>query len=127
MARKWVLKAEAKDNAETEYRFSLEYYIFMEGTDYVVYCPALDISTCAKTYNEAVSSFYEMFQLHIECCVENGTLQDDLLSHGWRVHKKSITPPTVAFIMKKPEMKKLFGSHLSFERVVAPARIPVFA
>ena len=113
MARKWVLKAEAKDNAETEYRFSLEYYIFMEGTDYVVYCPALDISTCAKTYNEAVSSFYEMFQLHIECCVENGTLQDDLLSH--------------AFIMKKPEMKKLFGSHLSFERVVAPARIPVFA
>lgn len=29
--------------------------------------------------------------------------------------------------MKKPEMKKLLGSNLSFERVVAPARIPALA
>lgn len=127
MARKLVLKAEAKDDAATEYRFSLEFYIFREDANYVVYCPALDISTCAETYNDAISSFYEMFQLHVECCVENGTLQEDLLSHGWKVHKRSITPPAVTFIMKKPEMKKLLGSHLSFERVVAPARIPVFA
>ena len=82
MDKKFLLEAEAKDNTATEYRFSVEFYIFQEGDSYVAYCPALDISTCANTYNDAVSAFYEMFQLHIECCVESGTLHDDLLVHN---------------------------------------------
>ena len=82
---KLLLNANAVDNTSTEYRFSLEFFIFQENGKYVAYCPALDISTCADTYNEAISSFYEMFQLHIECCVESGTLYDDLLAHGWKM------------------------------------------
>ena len=127
MANKLILKAEAKDNAATEYRFSLEFYIFREDGNYIAYCPALDLSTCAETYNDAISSFYEMFQLHVECCVETGTLHDELLAHGWKFRKKSILPPAFTVLMKKPEMKKLLGSNLSFERVVAPARIPALA
>lgn len=127
MADKLILKAEAKDDKATEYRFSLEFYIFQEDQNYIAYCPALDLSTCAKTYNDAISSFYEMFQLHVECCIESGTLHDDLLAHGWKFRKKSILPPTFSVLMKKPEMKKLMGSNLSFERVVAPARIPALA
>lgn len=79
------------------------------------------------TYNEAVGNFYECFQMHIECCVEYGTLYDDLIAHGWKMREKSITPPTFATLMKKPEMKKLMDSSLSFERVVTPARLPAFA
>ena len=82
MDKKFLLEAEAKDNTATEYRFSVEFYIFQEGDSYVAYCHVLDISTCANTYNDAVSAFYEMFQLHIECCVESGTLHDDLLAHN---------------------------------------------
>lgn len=68
---------------DKEYRFSLDFVVFMEDGAYVAYCPSLDISTCANTYNEAISNFYEMFQLHIETCVECGTLHDDLVAHGW--------------------------------------------
>ena len=57
MADKLILKAEAKDNAATEYRFSLEFYIFREDGNYIAYSPALDLSTCAETYNDAISSF----------------------------------------------------------------------
>ena len=37
MANKLILKAEAKDNAATEYRFSLEFYIFREDGNYIAY------------------------------------------------------------------------------------------
>lgn len=124
---KLLLKANAVDNASTEYHFSIEFFIFQEDGNYVAYCPALDISTCASTYNDAISSFYEMFQLHVECCVESGTLYDDLLAHGWKLKKKNIQPPTLVSMMKKPEVKKLFSSNINFERVVAPARIPALA
>lgn len=128
MADKFLLKVGAKDNADTEYKFQIEFYVFrQEDGTYIAYCPALDISTCAETYNDTISDFYEMFQLHIECCVNSGTLNEDLLAHGWKVRKKSITPPSFSALMKKPEMKRLMESHVSFEKIVAPARIPVFA
>ena len=127
MAKKLILKTSAKDNAATEYRFQLEFYIFQENEVYIAYCPSLDISTSGDTFNDAVSNFYEMFQLHIECCIESGTLYDDLLAHGWKLKKKAIQPPTLLSMLKKPEMKKLFSSNISFERVVAPARIPMLS
>lgn len=111
----------------TEYHFLIEFFVFQEEQAYIAYCPALDLSTCAETYNEAIGNFYEMFQLHIETCLENGTLQEDLLAHGWKLRKKNIQPPTFTLLMKKPEMKKLLNSRINFERIVAPARIPVIA
>lgn len=52
----------------------------------------MDLSTSAGSYNEAVANFYEMFQLHIEICVDAGTLQEDLLSHRWKFRKGNIGP-----------------------------------
>ena len=79
--RTLILKSSATDKTETEYHFSIEFYVFQENSSYIAYCPSLDISTCAESYNEAISAFYEMFQFHIECCIENGTLHEDLLAH----------------------------------------------
>lgn len=127
MGNRIVMQSIIERNKSMEYRFSLEFYIFQENGSYIAYCPSLDISTCAKSYNEAISAFYEMFQLHIECCVENGTLYDDLVAHGWKIGKKTIFPPAFSSLMRKSEMKRLMNSSLNFERVVTPARIPAFA
>lgn len=108
-------------------RFALDFYVFLDEEAWVAYCPALDLSTCAATYNEAVGAFYEMFQLHIETCLETGTLHDDLLSHGWKVRKRDIVPPAFAVLIRKPEMKRLVNGDKSYERIVAPARIPAMA
>ena len=110
---------------QSEYRFSLEFFVFQENGLQIAYCPSLDISTSGTTFNEAVGNFYEMFQLYIECCVENNTLHDDLLAHGWKVQKKQMLPPTFAVLMRKPEMKKLMKGNIGYEKVVAPARIPM--
>ena len=110
---------------QSEYRFSLEFFVFQENGLQIAYCPSLDISTSGTTFNEAVGNFYEMFQLYIECCVENNTLHDDLLAHGWKVQRKQMLPPTFSVLMRKPEMKKLMKGNIGYEKVVAPARIPM--
>lgn len=110
-----------------ECRFALSFYVFQEGEAYVAYCPSLDISTCAPSHNEAVAAFFEMFQLHVECCLANGTLEADLLAHGWKLRKGEVLPPTFSALMRKPEMKRLMNGGTCYERVVAPARIPAFA
>lgn len=97
---KVLQRASAIDGDMTEYHFSIEFYIFREGESYIAYCPSLDISTCAETYNDTISSFYEAFQLYIECCVESGTLHDDLAEHGWKFQKKNLTPPKFSALMK---------------------------
>lgn len=69
-----------------EYTFHLDVFVFPdkdeEGT-LDAYCPALDLITTGTSIDEAIHNFCECFKLHIECCIEWGTLQDDLRTHGW--------------------------------------------
>lgn len=71
-----------------EYHLSVQFYVFKENENYIAYCPSLDLSTSGDTFNNAVSNSYEMLQLYIECCHENGTLSDDLKAHRWKVQHK---------------------------------------
>lgn len=120
------LETAAHDNEKREYRFKIEFYVFMDGGTYISYCPSLDLSTSGDTFNAAVGNFYEMFQLYIESCVENKTLYDDLTAHGWKMRAKAIQPPTFAVQMRKPEMKRLMRGGIGYEKIVAPAHIPAF-
>jgi predicted RNase H-like HicB family nuclease len=108
-----------------EFKLSIEFYVFVEDGLYISYCPSLDISTSGETYNEAIGNFYEMLQLHIECCTDNNTLYDDLKSHGWKLDGENILPPSFMTLMEKPEMSKLMQGNIGFEKIVTPARIPV--
>lgn len=118
-----ILEANANDDINREYRFRLECYVFMEGEVYISYCPSLDISTSGRTFNEAVSNFLECFQLHIEWCVEHKTLLEDLKSHGWRVRKSEIEPPSFSSLLRKTDIKHLISGSTSYEKVVLPARV----
>jgi predicted RNase H-like HicB family nuclease len=121
------LKAEAHGSENEEYKFMIEFYVFKEGENYIAYCPSLDLSTSAKTFNEAPLNFYEMFQLYVESCVDSKTLQLDLLAHGWRMKKETIEAPKFMVLMRKPEMKKLMQAGIGYEKMVVPVSIPSFA
>ena len=113
--------------SQGEYRFKIEFLVFQEDGTYIAYCPALDISSSGESFNEAVGNFYEMFQLHIECCIENNTLHDDLLAHGWVLEKEDVLPPQFSSLVGKKEVKRLLNNSIGFEKVVGTARIPAFA
>lgn len=110
-----------------EYRFTLEFLVFQEGDLLIAYCPSLDLSTSGASFNEAVGNFYEMFQLYLESCVENGTLMEDLAAHGWEKVSGTIQPPPFSSLVFKPEMKHIVDGHFGYEKVVTSARIPLHA
>ena len=91
--------------SQGEYQFKIEFLFFQEDGTYIAYCPALDISSPGESFNETVGNFYEMFQLHIECCIENNTLHDDLLAHGWVLEKEDVLPPQFSSLVSKKEVK----------------------
>lgn len=122
MAENLILNAKVTDDKATEYRFRLEFYVFQDDGVYIAYCPSMDLSTSGNSFNEAVENFYECFQPHVECCVDQGTLFDDLVAHGWKLSKKGIRPPSFTSLMRKPEMKRLLTGSLGYERIVTPAR-----
>ena len=121
------LKANVTDECNREYRFSIEFFVFQQDGAYIAYCPSMDISTSGKTFNEAVGNFHEMFQLHIECCIDNESLIQDFLNHGWKAKNMDLLPPKTSYLMKKPEMKRLMDSNIGFEKIVTPARISVLS
>lgn len=77
--------------------------VFKEGDMFVAYTPALDLSSCGRTYKEAQKNFNEAVTLFFEHCLEQGTLPDVLASLGW--HKP--TSPTNAW--RPPEVVGRFN------------------
>lgn len=116
-------KTTATDDQNRHYKFNIEFYVFAEKGQYIAYCPALDLSTSGADFNEAISAFYECFQLYIESCVDGETLIDDLMAHGWRRTKTSLQAPRFSTLLKKTEMKQLFNAGIGYEKIVTPAQI----
>jgi predicted RNase H-like HicB family nuclease len=57
---------------------------FKEGSTFVAYAPALDLSTCGDSFEEARRRFSEAADLYLEECLKRGTLEEALTSYGWR-------------------------------------------
>lgn len=109
------------------WHFNLNVLIFKDQDAYIAYCPSLDISTSGENYNEAISAFFEMLQLHIECCLDMGTLQEDLLAHGWKISRTGITPPSLRELLIQPKMDRFLNGSVNYESLNLPTRIPAFA
>lgn len=63
---------------------SLEVYLFQEDGIDIAYCPALDISAVGDSVDNAKEEFEQILAEHLEWCVENDTLEADLINHGWK-------------------------------------------
>lgn len=57
--------------------------VFQEGTQWVAYSPALDLSTCGDSIKEAQRNFAEAVDLFLEECRRKGTLETVLKACGW--------------------------------------------
>jgi len=72
---------------------SLPVSIFKEGKNFVVYTPALDLSTSGKNFEEAKKRFHEVVTLFIEETIKKGTLEEVLRESGWKKIEKGWLPP----------------------------------
>lgn len=124
---KEVLLQSRTNDAATTYDFAVKYYVFEQDGLQIAYCPSLDLSAYGDTEAEAEQEFGEIFEEHVNFCVEHGTLLADLEAHGWKVGNRNLRMPTFARLMKAPEMRHLMNSEKCYRRLVAHTRIPALA
>ena len=75
--------------------FNLPVSILKEGDTFIAFTPALDLSTCGDTFEEAKKRFSEIVNIFFEELVKKGTLEDVLLDLGWKKFQSRWNPPVV--------------------------------
>jgi predicted RNase H-like HicB family nuclease len=63
--------------------FSFDTHIFKEGDTYVAYAPALDVSSCGATEDEARRNIRDAVRGFLAASAEMGTLSDILEEAGY--------------------------------------------
>ena len=114
-------------NVSKEYIFDVGVYVFKEDGVYISYSPAFDLCSYAEDFNGAVAAFYEAFQMYVEYCIENNTLEDDLKEHGWKIVGKKIKEPGINKLLKNETMNKILTSGINYQRLTSSVSIPAFA
>ena len=57
---------------------------YREGNKFIAYSPALNLSTCGDTQEQAKRRFEEMLGIFLEEVDKMGTLEDVFLECGWK-------------------------------------------
>lgn len=109
------------------FSFDVDVYIFKEEEHMPAYCPSLDLATTGTDFQDAVKNFYECIQLHLECCMEMGTFEEDMKEHGRKVGEKRVVPPSFRTQLRRPQFSALMQSNTNYERISAPIRIAAHA
>lgn len=65
-------------------KVALTVVFYREGNKFIAYSPALDLSTCGDTQEQAKKRFEELERLFFEEIDKMGTLEDVLLECGWK-------------------------------------------
>ena len=78
---------------QVSFRANLPVIFLKERKQFVVYTPALDLSTSGKSLKEAQKNFAEAARILLEESYKMGTLGKMLAEFGWKKEKGSWAPP----------------------------------
>ena len=81
---------------------------YPKGDMFIAYCPELDLVGYDTTNRKARKSFEFVLKDYIDYTLENGTLEKDLMEHGWRKLKSGkIAEPTYQEMLKRSQLKSV--------------------
>ncbi len=93
---------------------------YPEGDMYAAYCPELDLVGYDITPEGARKSFEVVMKDYIDYSIENGTLEKDLLAHGWKKKKNgTISEPSYLTMFRNTELKNVMN-HKEFSKFSVP-------
>jgi len=69
--------------------------VFQQGDYYVAYCPSLELSSYGDSVEDAKEGFDDAMNIYLEHCEKMGTLETDLVKHGWTIERMptKLEPP----------------------------------
>jgi len=94
----------------TGIKVAVSVFLFKEDEVYHAYCPELDLVGYDYTEEGAKKSFEWVLKDYLDYTVENGTLEQDLINHGWRKYKSGkVVEPTASLLLRRSQLKKVLG------------------
>ena len=94
----------------TGIKVDVSVFLFKEDDVYHAYCPELDLVGYDYTEEGAKKSFEFVLRDYLDYTVENGTLEQDLLNHGWRKSKSGkVSEPTPSSMLRRSQLKQVLG------------------
>ncbi|MCR4959012.1 MAG: hypothetical protein K6B13_10495 [Prevotella sp.] len=109
-------------------QMKLSVYVYLDteypnGAMYVAYCPELDLVGYDDTEEGARKSFEIVVNDYLDYTLEHGTLEADLLAHGWRKRKNGkIVEPTYPSMMKHTSLMSVLAND-SFSKFSLPVTV----
>ena len=100
------------DHKGRDIKVKLGMYTFKEGDSFIVYCPALDLSSYGDTDEQAKEAFKGVLVSTIKYMLDKNTLKDDLINRGWEI--KSMKQKRI----KAPSIDTLLGNNESFRDIL---------
>ena len=105
----------------TGIKVDISVFLFKEDDVYHAYCPELDLVGYDYSEEGAKKSFEYVLKDYLDYTIENGTLERDLLEHGWRKSKTGkVSEPTASSLLRRSQLKKVLG-----KRVFSKFSVPV--
>jgi len=85
-------RVEAKKN---DIQARIPVILFEEGDKFVAYSPAIDLSSCGNTEEQARKRFVEAATIFFSELISMGTVEDVLTERGWHKlpHQQTWLPP----------------------------------
>lgn len=94
----------------TGVKATLSVFMFKEDDIFHAYCPELDLVGYDRTEEGARKSFEWVLKDYLDYTTTNGTLEQDLLNHGWRKAKSGkVEEPTPSTLLRRSQLKKVLG------------------
>lgn len=75
--------------------FNILVSFIKEGKKFIAYSPALDLSTCGNTLEQAKQRFREIVNIFFEETLRKGHLEEVLRNLGWVKKEAKWAPPVV--------------------------------
>ncbi len=83
-----IKKKQSIKHNHYSFAVDVELIILKEGKYYVAYCPALELSSYAKSESKVLSAFEENLEIFFEETTRKETLEKVLLGFGWTLQQK---------------------------------------
>lgn len=89
-----------------EVSINISIFVFFdeESKLYMAYCPSLDLIGYADTEQGAREDFEYVLNDYLKYCTEEGTLEQDLVAHKWKLVGDTLAEPNFSSLLENNEM-----------------------
>lgn len=99
---------------------SLDVVFFRENETTIAYCPALDLSAYGDNQKDARKEFAQSFYEYSSYCIDNATLDKDLLAHGWTIKDGKLKEPSMDYMIRKNETLRDIVNNKNYRKLTIP-------